>query len=106
MHRVPLFWRFHNVHHVDPDVDVTTATRFHVGEIAASAGVRALQIGIIGISWPAYLLYEIVFQAAALFHHSNVRLPLSMEKGVNLVFVTPRMHGIHHSQFRNETNSN
>jgi hypothetical protein len=51
-------------------------------------------------------VYELVFQANSLFHHSNVRLPIRMERLLNLVAVTPRMHGVHHSQVRDETNSN
>src|SRR5439155_12760492 len=28
MHRVPIFWRMHRVHHTDADVDTTTGVRF------------------------------------------------------------------------------
>ena len=105
-HRIPFLWRFHNVHHIDPDLDVSTAFRFHFGEIGMSAGFRALQIGVIGLSAPMFAAYELVFQANTLFHHSNVRLPIGVERWLALVLVTPRMHGIHHSQARDETNSN
>src|SRR5688572_24491412 len=74
-HRVPLLWRFHNVHHIDPDLDVSTAFRFHFGEVALSTGFRVVQIGAIGVTLPAFLAYELLFQANTLFHHSNVRLP-------------------------------
>ena len=102
-HRIPFLWRFHNVHHIDPDLDVSTAFRFHFGEIAMSAGFRALQIGVIGLSAPMFAAYELVFQANTLFHHSNVRLPIGVERWLALVLVTPRMHGIHHSQARDES---
>jgi sterol desaturase/sphingolipid hydroxylase (fatty acid hydroxylase superfamily) len=105
-HRIPLLWRFHNVHHIDPDLDVSTAFRFHFGELAFSAGFRILQVGLIGISAWTYLIYEFVFQAGALFHHCNMRLPLKVERLLVLLVVTPRMHGIHHSQVKGETNSN
>jgi sterol desaturase/sphingolipid hydroxylase (fatty acid hydroxylase superfamily) len=105
-HRVPLLWRFHNIHHIDPDLDVTTAFRFHFGELALSSAFRVAQIGLIGPSLRAYAAYEIVFQAGTFFHHSNVRLPIRLERLLNRVLVTPRMHGIHHSQVREETNSN
>jgi sterol desaturase/sphingolipid hydroxylase (fatty acid hydroxylase superfamily) len=105
-HRVSLLWRFHNVHHIDPDLDVSTALRFHFGEVAFSAGFRVLQVILIGVSPLTYALYEIAFQAETLFHHSNVRLPIALERLLNLVLVTPRMHGIHHSQVRRENNSN
>ncbi|HLE85487.1 MAG TPA: sterol desaturase family protein [Thermoanaerobaculia bacterium] len=105
-HRVPLLWRFHNVHHIDPDLDVSTALRFHFGELAFSAGFRIVQILAIGVPGWIYLAYEVVFQANTLFHHSNVRLPIRLERALNRVLVTPRMHGIHHSHVRRETNSN
>jgi sterol desaturase/sphingolipid hydroxylase (fatty acid hydroxylase superfamily) len=105
-HRLPFLWRFHVAHHSDPDLDVSTALRFHPGEIAVSAAFRIAQIVIIGPSPMAYAIYEGVFQAATLFHHSNVRLPFLFERWLNLIIVTPRMHGIHHSNIRDETNSN
>ena len=105
-HVFPLFWRFHNVHHIDPDLDVSTSFRFHFGEVLYSVGFRALQIYPLGISVFTFLVYELVFQCATLFHHSNVRLPIKLERALNKVMVTPRMHGIHHSTLRDETNSN
>ena len=105
-HRIPFLWRFHNVHHIDPDLDVSTAFRFHFGEVALSAGFRVVQVSAIGLSAWMFAIYELVFQANTAFHHSNVRLPIRIERLLNLMLVTPRMHGIHHSQVRDETNSN
>jgi sterol desaturase/sphingolipid hydroxylase (fatty acid hydroxylase superfamily) len=105
-HRVPFLWRFHNVHHIDPDLDVSTAFRFHFGEVALSAAFRVAQVSAIGLSGWMFAVYELVFQVNTAFHHSNVRLPIQLERLLNLVIVTPRMHGIHHSQVRDETNSN
>lgn len=105
-HRVPLFWRFHNVHHIDPDLDVSTAFRFHFGEIALSSGFNLLQISLIGVSAWAFTIYQLVFLTEVLFHHSNLRLPIRFERLLSKVFVTPRMHGIHHSQVQRENNSN
>lgn len=105
-HRVPLLWRFHNVHHIDPDLDVSTAFRFHPGEIAFSAGFRLVQILAIGPTLALYATYELVFLLCTAFHHSNVRLPVQGERLLNLLIVTPRMHGIHHSQYHDETDSN
>jgi sterol desaturase/sphingolipid hydroxylase (fatty acid hydroxylase superfamily) len=105
-HRIPLLWRFHNVHHIDPDLDVSTGFRFHFVEIAYSAGFRIVQVALIGVSLGTYWIYETIFQANTLFHHSNIRLPIWLEQPLNWVLVTPRMHGIHHSQIQTETNSN
>ena len=105
-HFVPFFWRFHNVHHTDLDLDVSTAARFHFGEIILSVPFRVLVVGLFGIPFFALLIFEIVFESATLFHHSNWRLPLGLERFLNRVIVTPRMHGIHHSIVQRETNSN
>lgn len=105
-HKLPVLWRFHNVHHIDPDLDVSTAIRFHLGEVLLSAGFRVLQVSLIGLPPLTYMIYESVFQGSTLFHHSNVRLPLRAERLLNKILVTPRMHGIHHSVVQNETNSN
>ena len=105
-HRIGFLWRFHNVHHIDPDLDVSTGFRFHFGEVTMSAAFRVVQVLFIGISMPAFAVYELVFQANTLFHHSNLRLPIRLERILNKVLVTPRMHGIHHSQVQRETNSN
>ncbi len=105
-HKVPLLWRFHNVHHIDPALDVSTGFRFHFGEVLFSTAFRIVQVILIGMSFRTFALYELVFQSETFFHHSNLRLPIGLERLLNLVLVTPRMHGIHHSQVRGETNSN
>ncbi|HEX9940950.1 MAG TPA: sterol desaturase family protein [Thermoanaerobaculia bacterium] len=105
-HRWPFLWRFHNVHHIDPDLDVTTSFRFHFGEVALSVAFRVVQVTLSGVSGWTYGVYELAFQLNTLFHHSNLRLPIAFERPLNRVLVTPRMHGIHHSQVRGETESN
>ncbi|OIO10913.1 MAG: sterol desaturase [Elusimicrobia bacterium CG1_02_63_36] len=105
-HRVPLLWRFHNIHHADPDLDLSTGFRFHPGEVAISAFFRVLQVAALGITPRVYLAYEFVFQLATFFHHSNLRLPMGVERVLNWAIVTPRMHGIHHSNYRDEADSN
>lgn len=105
-HKIPLLWRFHLVHHTDYNLDVTTAIRFHFGEIIGSTVFRGAAVFLIGVSPSIVLIYEIVFEAATQFHHSNWKLPYRFEKMLNKIIVTPRMHGIHHSIIRNETDSN
>ncbi len=99
-------WRFHNVHHVDPDLDASTSFRFHGVEILYSLLFRVVQVGLLGIMPLTYALYEAFFQAATMFHHSNLKLPLKWERRINKILVTPRMHGVHHSAVGPETNSN
>lgn len=105
-HRLPWLWRFHNVHHLDPELDVSTALRFHFGEVALSSLFRVVQIAAVGPSPLAFAVYEVCFQANTLFHHSNTRLPIAVERLLARLLVTPRMHGIHHSQVEAEASSN
>jgi sterol desaturase/sphingolipid hydroxylase (fatty acid hydroxylase superfamily) len=103
---VPVLWRFHAVHHIDLDLDTSTAVRFHFGELAVSTPWRVAQVLLIGASPLTLSIWQTGLLMSILFHHSNVQLPISMERRIGRVFVTPRMHGIHHSQVRDETDSN
>jgi sterol desaturase/sphingolipid hydroxylase (fatty acid hydroxylase superfamily) len=105
-HRAPFLWRFHLAHHVDLDLDASTALRFHFGELALSTGWRAGQVLLIGVSPHSLPVWQTFLLLSILFHHSNIRLPFEVERKLNRVFVTPRMHGIHHSMIREETNAN
>lgn len=106
LHRIPLLWRFHVVHHVDLDLDVSTALRFHFGELALSVPWRAAQVLLIGARSPVLRLWQQLTLASVAFHHSNLRLPLWLERCLVRIIVTPRMHGIHHSVVEEETGSN
>lgn len=105
-HKVPLFWRFHRVHHADRDFDVTTALRFHPVEIAASALLKVGVVYLIGPAALAVLVFEILLNATAMFNHANLRLPAWLDRLVRLVLVTPDMHRVHHSVHRAEHDSN
>lgn len=106
MHKLPLMWRFHLVHHSDLDLDITTAFRFHFGEMIGSVIYRGATVFLIGASPLQVLFYEAVFEGATQFHHTNMKLPYRVEKILSKVIVTPRMHGIHHSMVKQETDSN
>jgi sterol desaturase/sphingolipid hydroxylase (fatty acid hydroxylase superfamily) len=105
-HRVRWLWRLHLVHHADPDLDASTGLRFHAGEMVLSVGYRAAQVALLGVSAPALAAYQALLFASVAFHHSNTRLPFGLERVLVHVLVTPRMHGIHHSDYREETDSN
>ena len=106
VHRVPWLWRFHLVHHIDRDLDASTALRFHAGELALSVPWRAMQIAAIGVPPDALRIWQNLLLLSILFHHSNVELPIAVERFVARFVVTPRMHGIHHSSVPEETDSN
>lgn len=105
-HRLPFLWRFHAAHHLDLDLDTSTALRFHPGELLLSVPFRALQVALIGVDVPVLFAWETLLLVATEFHHSNLRLPLAVDRGICALLVTPRMHGIHHSTVPGEVNSN
>lgn len=106
LHRAPRLWRMHVVHHVDLDLDASTAVRFHAAEMVVSVAWRAGQVVLIGTSPLALSVWQTLLLMSVLFHHSNVRLPRTTEAWLNRFIVTPRMHGIHHSIVQEETDSN
>ncbi|WP_233219203.1 sterol desaturase family protein [Adhaeribacter arboris] len=106
LHKSDWLWRFHNVHHSDLDLDLSTAWRFHIGENFASVPYRSAAIALLGAPASLVLFYEVIFEGCTAFHHSNIRLPFKAEQRLNRVLVTPRMHGIHHSIVAREANSN
>lgn len=105
-HKVPQLWRFHLVHHVDQDMDTTTALRFHAIDMAISIPWRAAQVVVCGVSPRALLLWQSFFFTSIVFHHSNLRIPLRLERKLVRFLTTPRLHGIHHSNVREEADSN
>lgn len=106
LHRVPLLWRMHAPHHIDRDLDVSTGVRFHALEFLASIPWRCAQVVLIGTGPRTLALWQRLTFIEVLFHHSNARLPRSVENILCRFIVTPRLHGIHHSIVRAELDSN
>jgi sterol desaturase/sphingolipid hydroxylase (fatty acid hydroxylase superfamily) len=105
-HELSFLWRFHRVHHSDPEMDATTAARFHIGEILISSALRLAVILLLGLTVHLLLVYEILLLPVILFHHSNVRFPENLDRWLRLIIVTPAIHRVHHSRLRAETDSN
>jgi sterol desaturase/sphingolipid hydroxylase (fatty acid hydroxylase superfamily) len=105
-HEVPFFWRFHLVHHVDRDLDASTAIRFHFGEMSLSVFYRMAQVRLLGVDSVCMGIWQGLLLVSIFFHHSNIRLSPEREAALVKFIVTPRMHGIHHSDYAKETNTN
>ncbi len=106
MHRVPLLWRMHRVHHSDPHIDVVTALRFHPAEILVSLAWKAAFVVAFGIpAWAAFA-FEVTLNAFAQFNHANWAMPQPFDRILRLVVVTPDMHRVHHSTDPVESNRN
>ena len=105
-HKVPIFWRFHRMHHSDRDIDVTTAIRFHPIEIIVSMVYKIAWVVALGAPAWSVLLFEIILNGVAMFNHANLKLPLLLDRFLRMIIVTPDMHRVHHSTIPQETDSN
>lgn len=105
-HRLPFLWRFHQVHHLDQWLDVTSAVRFHFGEVLLSALVRAAVIVCLGMPLISVVVFETLVLLSAGFHHSNLKLPVNIERGISKIIITPSIHWVHHHNIQKDTDSN
>jgi sterol desaturase/sphingolipid hydroxylase (fatty acid hydroxylase superfamily) len=106
LHRMPLLWRMHAVHHSDRDLDATTALRFHPFELIVSTLYKSAWVALLGVPVLVALAFELWLNANALFNHSNIRLPASVDRWLRKVLVTPDMHLVHHSILPNDQRTN
>lgn len=105
-HVSQFLWRFHEVHHLDETLDTTTAVRFHWGEVFLSALARAVFIILFDIPIESVLIFETQVLLAAIFNHSNAKLPKKLERVLGWILVTPAIHWVHHHAIRKDTDSN
>jgi sterol desaturase/sphingolipid hydroxylase (fatty acid hydroxylase superfamily) len=106
VHAVPALWRLHRVHHADLDYDLTTGSRFHPIEIVLSMLIKFATITVLGAPVVGVVIFEVVLNAAAMFNHGNIRLPVGLDRVLRQFIVTPDMHRVHHSVEEDETHSN
>ena len=105
-HTVQLLWQFHRLHHTDEHMNTTTVLRFHFAELLISNFFKALFFLFVGPAVFMVAVYEVIFLANVLFHHSNVRMSPAADRIYRLLFSSPLMHRLHHSKKQEERNSN
>jgi len=105
-HRIPFLWRFHRTHHTETQMDVTSAVRFHFGEIVMSGLLHVPLIILLGLKFKELLIYETLLFTVVQFHHANIRLPSALDRFVSWFIVSPGYHRVHHSSEHAEANSN
>ena len=105
-HRVPLFWRFHLVHHTDQHVDTTTANRHHPGESVIRFAFTIVAVVLLGAPICLVFLYQSMSVVLSQFNHANITLPRPLDRALRLLFVTPAMHRVHHHYVLPYTDSN
>src|SRR5260370_2521978 len=88
-HRVPLLWRFHAVHHIDLDLDASTAVRFHFGELTLSTPWRVAQVVGIRTSPLALSIWQTALLASILLPHSHLQPPPDLNRHPHRVLLPP-----------------
>lgn len=106
MHKIPILWKVHRVHHTDTFLDISTTVRFHPVEFLINTPILVGAVLLMGVPPVTLMLYEVFDAAMNVFTHANLRIPRRLERAMRLVFVTPDMHRVHHSSFHRETDSN
>lgn len=105
-HKVPLFWRFHRVHHSDIELDASSALRMHPFEFVFQAATQATILPLLGVSNTSFVIYVAFSLPLFIINHTNIRFPGWYEKHVSIVFITPNWHRVHHSSKQDDTDSN
>jgi len=105
-HKTPWLWRLHRVHHFDNVVDVSTGLRNHPVELLPTLLINASVAIVFGLLPWALITYGTADVLFALYSHANIRIPTSLDRRLRLVLVTPRIHAVHHSAHKPETDSN
>lgn len=105
-HALPVFWRLHQVHHADLDIDASSGLRFHPLEILLSLLYKTMIVAALGIAPWIVIVFEITLNGAAVFTHANIRYPDRLDTLLRKLLVTPNMHRVHHSVYRDEMDTN
>ena len=105
-HLVRFLWRFHQAHHSDPDYTVTTALRFHPGELLLALPIRLVAVVALGVPIAGVIVFEVIFAFANFCEHGNIDLPRKVEAPLGGVFITPALHRLHHSRQSTQLDTN
>ena len=105
-HKVKWMWKFHIIHHTDPNVDVTSGLRHHPGENLFRLLFTILAILVTGASLGLVMLYQTISAFFAALTHANINVPKWLDKSLSFIFVTPHFHKIHHHYLLPYTDSN
>jgi sterol desaturase/sphingolipid hydroxylase (fatty acid hydroxylase superfamily) len=94
------------MHHTETSLDITSAVRFHFGEIVLSGLLRVPLILLLGLTFKELLIYETLLFSVVQFQHANIRIPAGIERWLSWIIVSPGFHRVHHSTDWKESNSN
>lgn len=106
MHKVPVLWRFHLIHHSDNNVDVTTGLRHHPGDSLLRGIFFILLIFFSGAPMYSVMIYQTLVVLSTAFTHANISLPKNLDRALSYLIISPNMHKVHHHWQQPFTDSN
>ena len=106
MHKTPVLWRFHLIHHSDNNVDVTTGLRHHPGDSLFRGIFFLLLIFVSGAPMYSVMIYQTLVVISTAFTHANISLPKKLDWVLSFILVSPNMHKVHHHWKQPFTDSN
>jgi sterol desaturase/sphingolipid hydroxylase (fatty acid hydroxylase superfamily) len=106
LHKIPVLWRVHQVHHSDSFVDVTTSFRTHPIESLWRFLFMTIPAWALGLPAVGIVIYRLISTTNGIFEHANIRVWRPLDRIGSLLWCTPNVHKIHHSDEQSETDSN
>ena len=106
LHKTPLLWRFHKVHHSDIVVDATTGTRHHPVDYLMRELFSITVVVLLGMPPEFYAMYRVITIFCTYFTHANMQLPDALDRMISWVLVSPNTHKFHHHHEVPWTDSN
>jgi lathosterol oxidase len=101
LHRFPMLWALHKVHHSSRALDWLATFRAHIMEHALRHLASPVLLILLGIPIEVVGIAGAVYTAWAAINHANVRVNLWF---LEALFITPRLHRLHHVPDTSERN--
>jgi ornithine lipid hydroxylase len=103
MHEVPLFWRFHLLHHSTEVLTVFKTSRNHLVERLFQQTFLLGPVLLLGAGAEAIIPFVVINSFLGIFAHSNVDFRIG---AFECVFMGPAAHRLHHSRALDEGTTN
>jgi sterol desaturase/sphingolipid hydroxylase (fatty acid hydroxylase superfamily) len=104
LHRVPLLWRFHALHHSGERLNLLRAGRFHFVDIGLAVFVGLTPLVALGAPEVIITWTVTINGVLGILEHANMRM--RTPAGLAYVVCTPAVHRHHHSKSTSESNRN
>lgn len=102
-HMVPLFWRFHAVHHSVTKLWIVNTGRFHILDSLLKIVLGMAVLLVMGAPLEIIQWLSVVTAFIGMLTHCNVEMRFGP---LDYIFNTPAVHRWHHSRIKHENQNN